>query len=187
MNSANFLSYGARLLFPFPDDIAAKIVESSWPEAESYVQEATIDAESSIYVYPVQSLFPWHTGGLPFEPEQHIGKGRVCKASAVGHSVEMVFHWPLGTSMVGLFADYSMGRDRGIVQTFVDGIAIGDPINQYCDTENSIPVTRIYLGQITLTQGKHSLAFKVVGKDTVSAGYGIGLHHAIRIERLAEG
>ncbi|NQX60092.1 hypothetical protein [Paenibacillus qinlingensis] len=187
LNSINFLSFGARLLFPFPEDIAAKVVERSWPEAESYVQEAKYDTESSLYLYEVQSLFPWHTGGLPFEPEQHIGKGRVCKASAAGQFVEMVFHWPNNTGKVKLFADYTMGRDRGIVQVYIDGMAIGDPVNQYCDTEYAIPVKRISLAQLSLNKGKHTLIFEVVGKDLASSGYGIGLHHALRIERVAEG
>ncbi|MNR43037.1 hypothetical protein D3C85_1616190 [compost metagenome] len=96
----------------------------------------------------------------------------------------MDFHWHEDTSRVELFADYSMGRDRGIVQAYLDGISIGDPINQYCEAETSLPVTRIYLGQVTLLKGKHVLSFKVVGKDEASSGYSIGLHHAVRIERV---
>ncbi|MDR6549134.1 hypothetical protein [Paenibacillus qinlingensis] len=186
MTSANFLSFGARLLFPFSEEVEAQVLDSPWPEPEAYVQQEMNPIESQVYVYEVQSLFPWHTGGLSFEPEQHIGKGRVCKAFELGQHVEMEFQWPNDTCKVELFVDYTMGRDRGIVHAYVDGASFGDPINQFCDTDDSIPVKRISLGQTLLAKGKHTLSFQVVDKDPASSGYYIGLYHAIRIERAAE-
>ena len=73
----------------------------------------------------------------------------------------------------GLNLYATMTPDFGQIQTFVDGNAVGAPIDLYWHTV--APTGKISVGEIDLGAGTHDLQFRVVGKNERSTRYSIGL------------
>jgi len=67
-----------------------------------------------------------------------------------------------------------MNFDFGIVQYYLDGVAVGEPFDAYAK-----PVTagEANLGTHYFSAGKHTLKIEVVGKNEASTGYLIGLDY----------
>ncbi|MCR8636501.1 S-layer homology domain-containing protein [Paenibacillus radicis (ex Xue et al. 2023)] len=59
---------------------------------------------------------------------------------------------------------YKRNDARGIFQTYVDGVALGAPVDQYVATANAGYLSTS-LGKHTFTSGNHTFKFEIVGKN----------------------
>ena len=72
---------------------------------------------------------------------------------------------------------YTQAADYGTVQAFLDGKAIGDPVDNYHDGVTL--ADPIALTTADLTAGRHVLRFQAVGKNAKAIGYLMGIDHVI--------
>jgi len=71
--------------------------------------------------------------------------------------------------------------DYGIVQVWVDGRKIGNPIDLY--NPSVVTTGEISLGKINLATGQHEITFEVVGKNESSAASVVGIDY-IKLEAI---
>ncbi len=72
---------------------------------------------------------------------------------------------------------YTQAADYGTVQAFLDGKAIGPPVDNYHD--GVILADPVTLGTADLTAGRHVLRFQAVGKNEKATDYLMGIDHVI--------
>ena len=71
--------------------------------------------------------------------------------------------------------------DYGIVQFYLDGIKVGNPIDLYA--EKVLPTEEILLGTMPLSSGEHKLTVEIVGANEKAAkGYMFGLDY-VKLEK----
>jgi len=68
---------------------------------------------------------------------------------------------------------FTMGPDRGVVQLYVDGKSVGEPVDLYAPIV--VPNKLFVLGRPVLRAGSARLEIRVIGKNPKSEGYVVGL------------
>ncbi len=77
-----------------------------------------------------------------------------------------------------LVAELTKARDYGIVQFFLDGTKIGEPVDLY--NPEVIPTGPVELGAVDLKAGKHVVAIEILGKNEKAVpGYMVGIDRLI--------
>ncbi len=74
-----------------------------------------------------------------------------------------------------LFGAFCKAADFGIVQIYVDGVALGDPIDFYNEWETVSG--KLLLGNLQLEAGQHTMKLLVIGKQDASYGYLVGMDY----------
>ncbi len=69
-----------------------------------------------------------------------------------------------------LLGDFVMAYTYGIVQISLDGQAVGQPFDAYCDGVDSAG-ERVSLGTVALTAGDHEVKVEIVGKNPQAKGH----------------
>lgn len=94
-----------------------------------------------------------------------------------GDGVEHVFD-VAETRTYAISANYIQNDANGILQLYVDGRKVGEPVDTYAyDPKDDYLLCRnqakgeIYLGCLALTEGKHTLRIEAVGRNADSKGY----------------
>jgi hypothetical protein len=110
---------------------------------------------------------PWKDEGLPWQGSELVLQSDYPMA-----------HFSLSVTVTQknryrVFADLTLGPNRGIVQLLVDGQKIGSTFDAYLPILT--PGQPIFLGECVLNPGEHQLQFQVVAKSARSQGYWIGL------------
>jgi hypothetical protein len=67
-----------------------------------------------------------------------------------------------------------MHRQRGIVQLLINGEEVGNPFDQYMDTEGSAFQENAY-GSFAFEPGEYTFEFKVVGKNEQAVNYNVSV------------
>ncbi len=68
---------------------------------------------------------------------------------------------------------FTTAKDYSIVQTLIDGNAVGEPVD--CYTEGVKAKGRTALGTLDLTAGPHRITFRSIDKNKAGTGYKIGV------------
>lgn len=184
VNSTNFLSFGAKILFPFADEVDTCLEETEAPLPVVYVHNdnwGKISANK--YIYLTQSLTPVkYSSGQSLICDGYGKKGKLYLAQNENDFVEFEFNTYLPTRKYNIFTSYATANNRGIAQLLIDGKVQGTEYDLYTNSLYPIPVEGINQGVKRLTEGKHTLKFSVTGKNSLSSGYAIGIYDAIIFE-----
>jgi hypothetical protein len=81
-----------------------------------------------------------------------------------------------------VYVDVVKGPEQGIVQLFQDETAVGGAIDLYA--EKPEVANRVYLGEISATEGANDLMFKLVGKNAGSKALGFDLINIVCVRSL---
>jgi len=184
VNSANFMSFSAQLLFPFTDEVASILEVSPAPAAQVYWHDAEWgQVAADKYVYPIQSLYPVkEPSGMTMYSDSYGDKGRVLAAKQIGDYVELAFESFLPQATYEVYAHYAKDNSRGIASMLVDGVPIGEPVDLFTGkyTAYDAPVViDVAMGERELTAGKHTVRYVVEGKNAASSGYELGIYDGI--------
>lgn len=181
LNSTNFMSFGARIAFPFSDEVSALLVPSPAPNAIVYKDvDDWKHIRADRYIYPIQSLMPIRSGAS-LGNENYGAKGKSF-GTKEGDFVELEFEAVRPSAKYTVSAHYSKGRTRGKAQLSIDGIPLGPEYDLYMNTTTQQDVPEPVLADMgiqKLKAGKHTLRYTITGKNTASSGYQIGLYEAL--------
>ncbi|RAV13341.1 X2-like carbohydrate binding domain-containing protein [Paenibacillus contaminans] len=187
VNAENFLSFSAQLLFPFGDETSAVLETSPAPAGTVYRHDDDWgDLAASKYIYPIQSLYPVKEPvGLQMYSDSYGEKGRVLSATKAGDYVGLEFELFRPAEEYTVFAYYAKDDSRGIAAMYMDGERIGADFDLYASKNTAydapVPVA-VDMGAQTLDAGKHELKYEVIGKNTSSKGYEIGLYEGLILQ-----
>ncbi|MEN6315873.1 MAG: carbohydrate binding domain-containing protein, partial [Clostridiaceae bacterium] len=184
INSANFLSFGARYLFPFTEEVSSVLIESAAPSPVDYIHDSNWgNIGANQYIYPIHSLLPeMASSGDVFSTETYLDKGKIYKANAEDDYVELEFETFRPSVGYTILTNYITSINGGTVKLMLDGVQLGNDYDQYMYSSMSVLAADVNYGIAELAKGKHSLAFAVTGKNAASTGYNIGLHDAIVLQ-----
>jgi len=76
-----------------------------------------------------------------------------------------------------VYIDAVKGPEQGKVQIFRDETPVGEAVDLY--SEKPAAANRIYLGEITATEGPNDVMFKIVGKNVLSPALGFDIVNII--------
>ena len=103
------------------------------------------------------------------------------KATAVGDFVKLEIDIAeSGTYKIK--AAFTKAKDFGIVQHYIDGVAIGGAIDLY--NSSVIRTDEIDLGEVYLEKGVHTLEICIISKNTSSSGYFYALDY-LKLELIS--
>ncbi|MDF2669408.1 MAG: hypothetical protein K0R67_1714 [Paenibacillus sp.] len=188
LNSVNFMSFGARLAFPFQDEVAAEVVQSPAPAAISYSHDNNWgNIQANRYIYSVQSLMPIQSGS-PLGNDAYGAKGKLF-GKTPGDYTELQFELYRPLEEYKVFAHYNTGRGRGKSVMSIDGIQQGQEYDLYIHTTTQTDIPRpalVEMGTRTLDKGAHSLRYTVSGQNPSASGAQTGIYEAIILESTTQ-
>ncbi len=188
IDSDNFLSYAARLQFPFEREVNSILVDSAAPLAQSYVgydNWSGIGADSYVYVQnSVYGDLIHADAGASTVTQQSTG--RMIRFSRPGQYVEWYINVP-DTNEYEVIGSYMLCNYRGIIQMYIDDVEVGEPYDQfYNDTDVYPDIRDVSLGTVTLEKGWHKLKLETIGKNKLSDGYEAGIWHVLVLNPVGE-
>lgn len=99
------------------------------------------------------------------------GKWVAINAAGAGDWAEFTFQVEReGTYNIAL--THKGHRERGIAQLYVDGVPLGEPVDQYADTTQALYLTHDY-GSLELAEGPHTFRLQVTGKNAGATKYNL--------------
>ncbi|WP_379390325.1 fibronectin type III domain-containing protein [Paenibacillus lentus] len=134
-----------------------------------------IETMSGVYVYEFESLEEvTHSGDRLSRIEENVssaGKHIFYESNAAGDWIEFPFAAEAGTYQLDLRV--KQFNNRGISQIYVDGTAIGHPLDFYNPSARHI---NTQIGEITLdNRATHTIRFEVLDKNPTSSNYIMGM------------
>ncbi|WP_187386544.1 fibronectin type III domain-containing protein [Paenibacillus ihumii] len=152
---------------PNPD--SEELLEVSYPSLKA------MTLLSGQQVYEFENTYTGsHSGArLTFVEEDVSSGGRHAfyESNAVGDWIEFSFEAEEGTYQLDL--RIKQFKNRGISQIYIDGSAVGQPLDFYNLTARHIDTE---IGQITLDdRGTHTIRLEVIGNNPASTSYILGL------------
>ncbi len=185
VDSTNFLSYGAFLHFRFEEEMNSQYIPGPAPLAEPYFDEDRwVNLNASAYHYPVNSLHAdvvqYNGGG---NTETYKDRGMMVRFTAVGNSRTWEFPVPVADTKFDIYASYIFCNYRGIIQMNVDGIDVGEPVDQYVDQYDTTlaPLVKLRMGTMDLAKGEHQVKYTTIGRNKNSQGVEMGLYDVITL------
>ncbi|MGW0827559.1 hypothetical protein [Streptomyces sp. NPDC002845] len=150
----------------------AKVTLPALPASASLRFDVSpVVAGSPKTVYEAESLPVTSTPGVVrrnfAEAEASSGQASALESTAVGQSVTYTVNVP-ATARYELSAHLKKLTNRGFFQLYVDGKAFGSPQDEY---GTAAEYYRTTFGHLKLTAGRHTLQFKVVGKNASSSSH----------------
>lgn len=187
INSANFMSFLARLWFPFNDEMSAVLVTSPAPAASAYESDSDWGKVfAAKYIYPVQSLLPLAaSSGGTFTDQNYVDCGKEFQTRTEGSYVELNFEVFTPTAEFKVLTNYIAKRNGGVVRLYIDGVQQGNDYDQYIDNYNGVAVKDIDQGILRLQKGVHTLKFETTGRTNPYGTNYIGLYDAIVLQPTA--
>ncbi|WP_127587422.1 hypothetical protein [Paenibacillus koleovorans] len=181
VNSSNFLSFPARILFPFAAETASTMTVSTFGGTpQAYPGDGSWGSTSAKrYVYSFRSLLPPASSSGENYSVSSIGTVTY-NSDAVSDYVGFKFTLPQSCSSCSLKSWHAKASNYGIWQAALDGTNVGSTQDGYHSALTS--VANIGLGTATISAGAHQFKFTVTGKNASSYGYAIG-PGSITIER----
>lgn len=150
--------------------------------ATNYIQHSMLMPSNQGLLNPIEieNLTVTTATGANHAPQDMAGFGRdgwsanrqLWVGANSGGSVTLRFS-------VGVAGDYDLSLyatkapDFGIVRAYVNGVAIGSPIDLYAPVV--LPTGKVVLGLKSLTAGNHLIRFVATSKNQLSINYGFGL------------
>ncbi|GGD80712.1 hypothetical protein [Paenibacillus nasutitermitis] len=181
VNSTNFLSFPAQILFPFATETASQMNVSTFAGTpQSYPGDGTWGSTSAKrYVYNFRSLLPpSSSSGDPFSV---LSQGTVSyKSDAISDNIGFTFKLPQSCTTCNLKTWYAQSSNFGNWQASLDGTNIGSVQDGYHTSLRTVDA--VGLGTSTVASGAHQIKFTVTGKNASSFGYQIG-PGSITVER----
>jgi hypothetical protein len=98
------------------------------------------------------------------------------QASKVGDKMVLTINVPTAGTY-DLSAVMTKARDYGIVSLAVDGTQLGQPFDGY--NFPNVTVATVDYGSVALSAGAHQLTFTLVGKNTSSINYLVGIDYLL--------
>ncbi|WP_234404936.1 fibronectin type III domain-containing protein [Paenibacillus bouchesdurhonensis] len=152
--------------------VRAKSHGGDYSEFSSTIQIETL---SGVYVYEFESLEgATHSGDRLSRIEENVssaGKHVFYESNAAGDWIEFPFAAEAGIYQLDLRV--KQFNNRGVSQIYVDGIAIGQPLDLYNPSARHI---HTQVGQITLdNRAGHTIRFEIMDKNSASSNYILGL------------
>lgn len=173
---------------PEVDTVVGLVLEitriSDGESAETEIIEVLVpgnatEGEEKIYLYEGETLAR-ATGddkyklnpvglGVKFNNETAASNGQnfqVTFTEPTGQWVEFTLDVP-SQGIYEVIYGYKRNDARGIYQTYMDGIALGESIDHYVPTSQS-GYSSSSLGSLELEAGKHTVKFEIVGKNPLT-------------------
>ena len=152
---------------------------------------ATLKQRTEYYAYPFPQASTFYegedlkvidtSGRLKAESQVMTSFGEwsnneqfILKAGAAGDYVRFYINL-LHSGTYEIQAAFTKAKDFGIVQHFIDGVAIGEQYDLYNPSVSR--TSEVVLGEICLDAGLHIVEVHIVDKNELSSGYFYGLDY----------